>query len=130
MLFAEVDLQGVATVINSVLGGLATLLGAVAAIYAIRAHTQVKDVKLQVGDVKSDVHKIELATNSMKDALVDKSAQLGVAQGKAEGRAELRAEQKVETDASQAPVAAKLVTIAAETAIVNPAAIEEPPPKK
>lgn len=130
MLFAETDFNGVATVITAVFSGIAAVIASVGAVYAIRAHSQSKENLAEVQVVKADVHKIELATNSMKDALVEKTSQLGVAQGKAEGRAELRAEQKVDTDASQVPTPVKLVTIAAETAIVNPAAKPDEPPKK
>lgn len=45
---------------------------------------------------KKDVRKIELATNSMHDALVATTAKASHAVGKAEGRAEVTAEDKAQ----------------------------------
>lgn len=44
----------------------------------------------------ADVHKIEVATNSMKEELVEAATTVGLLQGNATGRADLKAEQQEE----------------------------------
>lgn len=66
-------------------GLLGTIPGIIAAVVAIR-------VSFKVTATQSDVKKIELATNSMKDALVAATAKASLAEGLAAGRAEVTAE--------------------------------------
>lgn len=93
-LLADMDLNGLAAVI-------AAIGSAIAAIYAARAHAVASIVKSDVGVVKDsmavvkeDVHKVELATNSMKDQLVEATRVAAQATGEAKGREDQKAETK------------------------------------
>ena len=54
-----------------------------------------------LGMVKDDIHKVELATNSMKDALVHQTAIASAATGELKGRADQRAESKADAAGSE-----------------------------
>ena len=70
---------------------LAALISAVSAfLAAIRAGA----AHAAVAEVKDDVRKIELATNSMKDALVQATAKASMAEGEAKGRQDAHDEAK------------------------------------
>lgn len=93
ILAAELDagsITAIALVITAMASLVAAIFAGVASIMSIRnaAHLQV---------VKEDVHKIELATNSMKDQLVKATGDAAHAEGKAEGKAEQKAEGKAES---------------------------------
>ena len=92
MLFAETNLFGVAAIIGATLSGIPAII---AAVYAFRSHSKVIAVKEDVALVKTDLHKVEVATNSMKDAQVAMASKLGMAEGELKGRADLKAEQAV-----------------------------------
>jgi len=81
--------------IARVLFALGTLISATAAAWAAikaqQAHTAVVEVK-------ADVHKIEVATNSMKDALVQATGDAKLLEGVAKGRADQKAETKRERE--------------------------------
>ena len=79
------DYTGIAQVITAI--GIA-----VCAISAIWVKFSLDKLALQVRAVKEDVHKVEVATNSMKDALVKAAGEEGRATGEAKGRADQKAE--------------------------------------
>lgn len=76
---------------NSIVG----LMTAVVGLIVLRMKKDVKETKediaetrLDVAEARADVHKIELATNSMKDALVAATGKEKFAAGKEEARLE------------------------------------------
>ena len=90
----ETDWPGIAQVI--------TALGIViVAIYQIWANMTLKRMALSLKQVKEDVHKVEVATNSMKDALVKAAGEVGMAEGEAKGRADQKAESHQESQAAK-----------------------------
>ena len=105
MPFAAIDAPGWALIIAAVFSGIVSVLGAFAALYAAinagRAKAASAENAVRLTDVKADVRKIEVATNSMKDALVNKTAEAATAIGEAKGRADQKAEMKQDaTDAA------------------------------
>ena len=91
---AATDWPGIAQVI--------TALGIViVAIYQIWANMTLKRMALSLKQVKEDVHKVEVATNSMKDALVKAAGEAGMAEGEAKGRADQKAEAHQESQAAK-----------------------------
>lgn len=63
------------------------LAHAVAFFFAMRANNQ------KITLVMNDIHKVELATNSMKDHLVEATRAAALLRGEAKGRADLKTEQ-------------------------------------
>jgi hypothetical protein len=55
-----------------------------ACVYAV---AELRRLRGQVGVVRDDVRKIEIATNSMKDALIEATAKSSGLEGEARGRA-------------------------------------------
>jgi hypothetical protein len=84
------DYAGIAQVITA--AGIA-----IGAIFAIWAKFSLDKLALQVRIVKDDIRKVELATNSMKDALVKAAGDEGRATGEAKGRADQKAETHQQT---------------------------------
>jgi len=76
------------------IGEIALLIGLIANAAAIVLAAWLNSGKF--GIVIADVHKIELATNSMKDELVVATKIAALLQGDAAGRAALKAEQKID----------------------------------
>lgn len=72
-------------------------LNAFTAWMTYRSHNEVISAKNAVLATQGDVRKIELATNSMKDALVLATAKASLAEGKAQGLVQGKAEGKAET---------------------------------
>jgi len=85
-LIAALDLPGIAQII--------TALAALAAVYYARQANKA------VVEVKADVHKVEVATNSMKDQLVKATEDEALLRGNAEGRAAQTAERKAADESS------------------------------
>lgn len=119
MLFAEMSGGEIAIVIASIAAALVTVISAVfsgiAALYAVRAkkgtEANSKDlriVKTDVEDAKNDIRKVEVATNSMKDALVESTKKSSFADGAAYERAKAEAKAGVivqaDTQAVQPPL--------------------------
>ena len=71
---------------------LGTIPGIIAAILTFRVAGKVKEQSNTLFETKENVKKIEIATNSMKDALVAATDAAAHAKGKVEGRAEVKAE--------------------------------------
>ncbi len=80
-----VDWFGIAAAITA-------LSSLVAAIFAGLAHYRIAVLQVQAKSNSDNIQKIELATNSMKDALVEATRQGAMAQGEAKGRADQKAE--------------------------------------
>lgn len=120
MLLAEIDFVGIAAVI-------AAIGSAVAAIYAAKAHASAVQTKADVVVVKEDIRKVEVATNSMKDALVKSTALASGLEGEAKGRADQKAAMIVEERQVKADkiIDAEKVDIKAESVQVTK---EEPAP--
>ena len=74
------------------LGGIAALIASIAtAIVSIGTFVRQGRIQRRIELVQTNVQKIELATNSMKDALVKATAEASQAKGLAEGIAKERA---------------------------------------
>jgi len=127
-LFAAIDWSGIANVITAI-GVLASIvLAYLSKQAALRAelsanrsevkteavHTDighvkdnVSDLRSEVGVVKEDVHKVEMSTNSMKDALVAATKEAALSAGELKGRADKAAEVKAENKEAKAEAKAE-----------------------
>jgi len=85
MLLADTDWQGIAMVITAI-------SSLVAAIFAGLAREKAAATGRDVVAVKADIRKVELATNSMKDQLVEATRAGAQAAGEQKGRADQKAE--------------------------------------
>lgn len=101
MLLADTDFAGVAQIITAVASLVSVILAGVAALYAAAAKLAANATKSDVATmstglsvVKENVQKIEIATNSMKDALVEATKVAGLAEGEKVGRAAQKSEMK------------------------------------
>lgn len=112
MIIADIDYQGLATLISALAAAVVSIIGA---IYAARANVSAssarvasKEAKIAANEssaasvattasmveVKEDVRKVEIATNSMKDRLIEATRAAALGQGEKLGRAEEKAAQK------------------------------------
>ena len=91
------DYSGIAQIITAI--GIAAV-----ALYTVWAKLQLDKLTLSLKKVEANVEKVELATNSMKDALVKATGDAALAEGIAKGRAEQKAEayQKIQDDKLEA----------------------------
>lgn len=94
LIFADVDFIGLAALVSAV-------GSAIAAIYAAKAHAaslqnamSMVTVKEDMATAKTDIRKVEIATNSMKDALMVKTEEEALARGIRTGTAEEKARNK------------------------------------
>lgn len=90
------DYAGIAQLLTVIFSGIATILGAIAAVYAARAKWIAEATAVHLVEAKEDIHKIEKATNSMKDALVLATHDAAILTGEAKGRADQKAESKAD----------------------------------
>lgn len=127
-----VDLPATISAIGSLAGAI---LGGVAAIYAARAHIAankadagVRDVRTNIGEVKSTVEKLELNTNSLTTAALETAERAASAEGIAQGRREVRQEIALK-DAGRAAAMLDGV-VGAEKVVVAVAPVVRKPVKK
>lgn len=88
MLFAESDYQGLALVITAIGSLITVIVSSIGAVYAIMAKVRSDTTDARVGRVETNVQKIEVATNSMKDALVLASGKAGELKGRTDQRSD------------------------------------------
>lgn len=113
-------------IVTAVLAAAGSLIGVLVPLL-----TQISHLRTDVAETKSDIRKVELATNSMKDALVEATAVASRAEGRTEGAAAERANPQVPGVITAAPAAeAEAEAAEAETpAAETPAAEAETPPR-